>query len=435
MAVTDDAGPLPARAGSGIRFAALRRPALWTGVCVFAALGVAMLLRRPDAVTNPQFFAEDGRIWFEDAYQAGRLHTMFVPHGGYFQSVERLTAALGVTVGLGRAPATSNALALILEIAPVAFLLSPRFAVVVPSFPLRVALAALYVILPNAEAHANITNAQWHVALLACMVLMVPDGGRTWRVVDLSILALCGLSGPFIVLLAPLAAYRLWVTRDRLELPRLAVIAPLALLEGVTTLLTAEADRSPGPIGAGLDPLLRIIANRVVIGGSVGNDTDRQFFTNGWPHGLTIALILTAIGAGVFAAALLRGPLSLKILDLFAAGILLIALAKPQVNAVLPQWDLMGSTEAGDRYFVIPMLAWAVSLVWLVSLLPRQVALAVGAVAAAGLVVHAQASWRYPPFVDYQPQTEAAQLDATPPGAAITVPLNPPGWNMTLTRH
>ena len=35
-------------------------------------LGVLLvILRRPDAVTYPQFWAEDGSSWFADAYNSG----------------------------------------------------------------------------------------------------------------------------------------------------------------------------------------------------------------------------------------------------------------------------------------------------------------------------------------------------------------------------
>lgn len=55
----------------------------------------------------------------------------------------------------------------------------------------------------------------------------------------------------------------------------------------------------------------------------------------------------------------------------------------------------MAGQPAGDRYFLIPVLAFAVSLVWLVSLLPRRTALSLGMIAAVGFGVHAAMHWRF----------------------------------------
>ena len=428
--------PIPRLAGPARRGVSAAPVRLALSLLLLAGLAVAVVLRRTDAVTNPQFFAEDGRYWFQEAYNDGRLHAFLTPHGGYFQTIERLGGALGVTLGLGRAPAASNAIALLLELVPAAFLLTPRFAAAVPAFGVRLGLAALTVAMPDVEIHGNLTNAQWHLALLAVMVLIAADDPRRrWRAFDIGVLVLCGLSGPFVVLLLPLAGLRWLLLRRRVDLLLVAVTAPLALLQGITTLFTAAGDRSTGPLGAGWQPLVRIIANRVVIGGTVGNDRDTGLFTQAWPHGLVIASALSAIAVTVFAAVIWRGPFELRLLGLFAVGILAVSLIKPHVNEVIPQWGMMAELPAGDRYFLIPMLAWAASLVWLITRLPRRVAVSIGSLAAIGFGVHAAENWRFPSFIDMHPSTYAAQLDAAPPGSTVTVPINPPGWTMILTPH
>ena len=40
-------------------------------VAVFLFACAVVIARRPDAVFHAQFFAEDGRIWFADAYNLG----------------------------------------------------------------------------------------------------------------------------------------------------------------------------------------------------------------------------------------------------------------------------------------------------------------------------------------------------------------------------
>ena len=56
-----------------------------------------------------------------------------------------------------------------------ALLLSRRLDAAWPSVPARLLFALLSVALPNAwEVHANLTNAQWHLAIAAFLVLVGP---------------------------------------------------------------------------------------------------------------------------------------------------------------------------------------------------------------------------------------------------------------------
>src|ERR1700753_3027620 len=65
-------------------------------VIVFAIAFAAVLSRRPDALFNPQFFGEDGSIWFPDAYSFGWLLPLFHSQNGYFQTLPRLVASLAL---------------------------------------------------------------------------------------------------------------------------------------------------------------------------------------------------------------------------------------------------------------------------------------------------------------------------------------------------
>jgi len=371
----------------------------------FCVLGAALVLRRPDAVTNPQFWAEDGQTWFAEAYNNGWIAAVFTAHTGYFQTMSRLVAAGGVGVGLAWAPLLFNLVALVLELAPIALVLTPRFGRVVPSLPVRLLLAAIYVCTPNLEIQGNITNGQWHLGLLALMVLVMPRSRvMAWQVFDFFILVLTGLSTIFGFILFPLALYKWRRTHDRSDLTYALWNLPFAVLQGISLFLLFDT-RSPGPLGAGWQPLARI------------------------------ATLISLVAAAVFGVVLLRGPTALKIFDIFAALVLLIALAKPHVNALLPQWPIVASTGAGDRYFLIPELALLASLTWLFSLLPRRVLWGAGGIAATIFVVHAALNWQFPPYIDYHPAAQAQQLAAAPEGSRVTLTINPPPFAMQLTKR
>jgi len=59
-------------------------------IAVTAAL---LFLRRPDAVFHAQFWAEDGVLWFADAYNFGPLKPLLWARAGYLQTLPRLACA------------------------------------------------------------------------------------------------------------------------------------------------------------------------------------------------------------------------------------------------------------------------------------------------------------------------------------------------------
>ncbi len=398
-------------------------------------LGAALVLRRPDALTHPQFWAEDGSVFFADAYNTGAIHALGNTIVGYFDTLPRLAAAAGVAAGFRWAPLISNLVALAVAIAPLALLLSRRFASLVRPLWLRVALAGLYVAMPNAEVHGNVTNAAWRLALLACLVVMLPRSRRlAWRVFDVVVVVLCGLTGPFVFALLPLAVLRWAMTREPGDLRLAALWVPFAVLQGVAV-LTTLGSRTTAPLGAGVTPLVRIVANRVVVAGTVGNGGNPAFYTQRWPHGLAIGALLTAASAALLVLVLWRGPLALKIFDLFAVLVLATALIRPQATATAPQWPDMADSGSAERYFLIPMLAWMASLAWVAGRIPRRVGLAAAAAVGVGFFVHAAIGWQYTPYPDMDPGRSADRLAAASAGSPVVIPIDPPGWTMTLVKR
>src|ERR1700729_3940998 len=98
------------------------------------ALACAIVIsRRVDAFTNAQFYAEDGSKWFSDAYAHGPLGALFLSYNGYFQLISRLGPVVAAPFNILYAPLIYNIIGLLVQVAPVAFLLSSRFDTVVPS--------------------------------------------------------------------------------------------------------------------------------------------------------------------------------------------------------------------------------------------------------------------------------------------------------------
>ena len=399
-------------------------------------LGVtAIVLRRPDAVTNPQFYAEDGTYWFADAYNHG-LAALLQSSAGYLQTLPRLVALPASNLGLVQGALLFNAVAIGVQVAPAGLLVSRRFQGFAP-LRVRAALACAYVLLPNIELDANITNAQWHLAVLAAMILVAQAPQRSWwRAADLSILLLCGLTGPFSLLLLPGAAVLGWRTVSERRWYACAGLTLLATLM-LQAVVFVQSHRGTGAaLGASLSNLVSIIADRVVLAGSFAQEGHGRFHSQGRPFGAVIASLIVLAAAAVVVMALLRTSLRIRVFVLVCMGITAASLVSPLVPpGGPPAWSVFAATNGAERYFFSAELAWLVCVVVAVAAIPRHLGRDLAVVAVALCFLSGPLlMWRYPAYADLHPAASEARLRTSPPGSAVTIPINP-DWVMTLTRH
>ena len=189
-----------------------RQPPLIPDWClqlvVFVLAFATVVSRRPDAVFNAQFWAEDGKFWYADAYNTGGIGIFLQPYYGYLHLVPRLTALVAQALPLRLGPLLFNLVAIVIEILPVQLLVSSRLSAL-GSVSARLWLGFLCLSLPHtANIHSNITNAQWHLALLAFLVLIsTPARNWGWRSFDILAVVSSSLSGPFAFMLAPVAGF------------------------------------------------------------------------------------------------------------------------------------------------------------------------------------------------------------------------------------
>ena len=137
---------------------------------IFGVSLFAIFTRLPGAWLHPQFFAEDGWVWYEQAYNLGWLQSLGNAQAGYMQTFPRLVAGLALLFPMQWAPLIMNLAGAVVQALPATALLSRRCA---PWGPLRVRMwmAGLYIAIPDApEIHVVLTNAMWHLALLQALL-------------------------------------------------------------------------------------------------------------------------------------------------------------------------------------------------------------------------------------------------------------------------
>ena len=406
------------------------------GWLAVTALAVGIVIsRRPDAFTNPQFWAEDGAQWFQNAYNQGPWQALFVSYQGHFLVQPRLVAVIASPFGVANAPLIYNLFGLAFQVAPVLFFLSGRFRPVLPSLWVRGALGAVYLLMPSTEINVTVGAAQFHLVLLATLVLIAPPSPRWgWRAFDAATVALCALTGGFVYILLP-CALLWWCLRRQRWTGALVLILAVGLVLQIWSLFLGP--RGSYPLGASASYLLLIVCDRVILAGLFAEEGTTHVFVSGLPHATVIAALVCLAALPVVLLALLRAPWELRLFDLVAAGIAAAGLIEPLVSSAGNQWQIMATTNSGERYFFMAQVAWVVTVLWAACLFPRRwLRGGAWALAAAAFASGLVASWQYPPFVNYDWPAEAHAIEAAAPGTHVSVPINPgPPWEVSVKVH
>ncbi len=395
---------------------------------VFLVAVLAVISRRPDAILHPQFFAEDGMFWYADAYNIGWFHALLIPHTGYFQTLPRLSAAFSLLVPLLFAPLVLNIIAIVIQVLPVTFLLSPRCANW-GSLGLRGFLAAAYIALPNSrELDAAITEAQWHMALLASLVVLsVPSRSKIWCLFDVGVILLSGLTGPFCIALLPIAVFIWWRRRALWRIIIAALLAFCSAVQLSALLTTAAATRSHETLGATPVLFLRMLIGDVYLGVILGQN---QFASQG--SALRLAFV-GVLGTGVLVYCLLRAGLELRLFVVYSFALYLASLQNPMISGTQPQWLVLADAP-GLRYWFFPMLAFVWAGIWCAAQ-PRLPVLRL--IAGFGLTctfVGITRDWNYPAFNSHNFPEYVRRFQSMPAGNAMVFPLYPDGWTMQLVK-
>ncbi len=406
---------------------------LWQHGAVFLLAIAVIVSRRPDAVFHAQFYAEDGHAWYADAYNLGWWPALFRTWTGYFLTLPRLAAAFALLAPLYRVPLLLNLIAISIQALPANLLLSSRSSAW-GSLRFRAALAGMYLVLPNCdEVSYGITDANFLLAMCALVLLLASTPQSTaWRLFDIAIVLLCGLSGPFCIFLLPVAVFLAFKRRDSWRWVPVGILAGCCLIQAWALLFLAPAARSNRALGASLQLFGRILGSQVYLGALLGSNA-LSAMPGRW---LSIVLCCVAIGGTAFAIVCsFKSPLVMKLFLLFSAVLFVGALKAPVEwgRPELPVWDVL-SASPGYRHWFFPTLAFAWSLLYGF----RSRIVGVKIVSAALLCLMSLGilrDWRHHTFQETNLADSVKNFAAAPPGAVVTIQEQPEGWTMKLIKH
>jgi hypothetical protein len=372
-------------------------------------LAVALVaLRKSDSLLNPQFWAEDGALFFIEAERYGGWGLLFRPYEGYLHLLPRLIAALATPLPLTLAPGFYAWSSLAVTGSIAWWLQSPR--ITLPGG--AVAALALAAVPHTGEVYLTTCNLQWIAALgLFALGLTTDATTPATRIGEAALLLITGLSGPFVLLALPLFAWRAFARRSRWSLILLALA-----IAGAAAHIPSILARTPDATDAPWAPLhhAAIIGRRVVGTLFLGQIS--------LPEAIFTALSVLTFSFLSYVFYRCRASLPGGLLLLAAAVFVLAATA----YKVRPDTWTLSELGNGDRYFFIPKII----ILWLLAALaltagPR-LRLALFALLLLPLIANAP-RFRFPPAPD-QHWRASCQLIAR--GQPIWVPILPEGTNI-----
>lgn len=251
--------------------------------------------------------------------------------------------------------------------------------------------------------------------------------------IDVLVVSLCALSGPFSILLAPLAAARWWLLRERRTALLAAILAVGAVTQTAVLMAAAGASRPSVPLGATPGYLSRIVGGRVVASALLGERAVEALARHA-PGVKWILASFLAVAGALTLRALLRGPLGLKLLVCFGLLVLAVSLAKPTAAFDRPQWPVLWQWGGGTRYWLIPMVAFLAVLAFNVRSDAPRPARRMAAALLLLFPLGAALDFRHSPRPDLGFDEQVKRFESSPPGTRFAFRILPPGWEMVLTR-
>ena len=395
-------------------------------ICLITLILMVVILfcRKPDAFLNPQFWAEDGTIFFKEYIDYGFKSIIIpyvgylnlVPSAGYLHLVPRLIACVASLFPFSMEPTIYNfsALAAMLLVGGAFF--SSRC-----SIPFKPLLALSMVLVPHygGEVFMTVTNIQWYLCFLLLILLCKEPPAKFYQYfLDYLIIIFCGLTGPFIFFLLPFFIVKCFTRKSLHNYGMLLTTLLCALIQGWYIFKTSEGG-----------------------GNEVSNDMNAWVSLVGFRLFGQLFLgkcILDMINPMILAVLAIVVPIVLMwfagpkkqlyyLTGLFLIFGIVIALSTLYKFRGVP-WILAYSANNGERYFYIPyvMVMWSLAIcLSSQNLIKRQIVFGLLLL----ILVTSLSHFRSKAFVDYHWKQCSKQIGS---GNPILIPINPPGWFIEL---
>jgi hypothetical protein len=311
--------------------------------------------RASEELAYPQFWGEDGSDFYKGAFESGPASLLF-PYANYLVLYQRFIALISMYFDLLYVPQLFQFGALLGHLVLLLVTWSPRFQV---HSRVKILFSVMPLLVPHGgEVILNLTNSQWFLGL-ALFIRFMSDGPRNifdW-LTDIVLLSIAGLTGPFLVIFAPIAViHRVAFEKNRAK--SVPDILPVLVTLGISFGMGSFGSRwdAAGHMTTSLTPWMTAFAkffNTLVLSAFSLSRMDQHWVA------LAIALTLSFVFYSSFKASNARQRF-VTLSYLYGIGI--IWLSGLWMNRAAP--DVMGPFDSEQRYFFVPyvLLGWFLSI-------------------------------------------------------------------------
>lgn len=409
---------------------------------VFLAAFTLLFLRRPTNLTRPQFWAEDGAIFFCEQLIYGS-RALFHSYAGYSHLLPRLIAVVAYWFDAIHAPFLYALLSIVVAALCCTVFSLDFFQDIVSSRSLRICMCLLATVVPQCdECIGNVANLQWWLLIPGALFAIRPLAGRHRSLILYGVAgAAIALTAPGLVVVLPFTALYFWKRR---RLTAYQIGLTLGLLAQILIVLNHPSSDPKIPVLVRFDQTvtatLHALGNQIFLTAVLGHKWANQLVNNGY---LSAGLLAT-VGLCTAVAVSCRTPVHLYRSALAASFSLLLGSLALAIwfRAILR--DIFQSAGhfmnlMGDRYFLFPscLLVFIAALLiirWTEELPGTRLPILLLCFGT-GLVFN----FRVRPLEDlhwaqYAPEIRQwrAQHLAHQPGASLKVPINPKDMHIVL---
>lgn len=382
---------------------------------ILLGIGVILVVRKTDAFVNPQFWAEDGTVFFLQQYNHG-FSAFWANSGGYLHAVPRVVAGFSDWIfPYNLTPLIYNYASFVVTLMVASIILSPRQKQLTNA-PL---MALSVVLVPHwtNEVFLNITNVQWMLALVLILFWFRDPPHRKYGhlarqyLFDFSIITLCGLTGPFVILFAPVY---LWIWFKHKNRYWSVVTLLVVLCAGLQVITLYRAPLQAVTFSFNLKAFSELIGQKLFGALFLG-------------YRLAVKIdpyLLSVLFLGLVLLFFLYACKHKNHFALLSLGAGMIVLLMAYIKFGDPM-TLVPYTH-GVRYFYIPYvtIAWAMIALLGSDHRPIHYLAAIGLICI--LISSIGSGFRHNPYTDYHWASYAKLIGQKD----IEIPINPPGWKL-----
>jgi hypothetical protein len=311
---------------------------------------IVLFIRRTDSFINPQFWAEDGPVFFLQQYENG-LSTITQPYAGYLHLIPRLIAFISeLFFPYSLVPFVYTFMSFVITLFVINAIFSRRLNIKYKGlFSLALVLIPHY----GNEVFMNVTNIQWILCVLLVTTAMKEEPNyvygnlKTQYVFDIITTTLCGLTGPFLIFIMPLFAWKWFQNKNKYN--SIIIFAVGIILIVQLSLIPFETvELRSSYINLDLNAYGQIIGTKIFGGlflGRLANSIS--------------PFLLSAVYFSLVVTLVLHSPHKRKFIIFFLYIHLVILLAVFYKFKATP--EILIPPENGTRYFYLPyiMIVWS----------------------------------------------------------------------------